>query len=104
MVQLDIGWVPSCRSSSLYIRPTLIGTEGTIGLAPSNEALLFVIMLPALANYYTSSTGTKAINLLCDPQYVRAWPGGTGGTKMGANYAPTLSVQKVLTKICLKTD
>ena len=90
--------MPSSTSSSLYIRPTLIGTEGTIGLAPSNEALLFVILSPA-GSYYSTSAVIKPINLLCDPQYVRAWPGGTGANKMGANYAPTLSVQKVLTKI-----
>ena len=68
----------------------MIGTEGVIGLSPANEALLFVIMSPV-----GSYLGTKPINLLCDPQFVRAWPGGTGAVKMGANYAPTLSVQKV---------
>ena len=90
LIQLDRSWVPSSKSSSLYIRPTMIGTEGVIGLSPANEALLFVIMSPV-----GSYLGTKPINLLCDPQFVRAWPGGTGAVKMGANYAPTLSVQKV---------
>ena len=39
--------------------------------------------------------GFKPVNLLCDPSYVRAFPGGCGFTKMGSNYAPTLWTQKV---------
>ncbi len=31
---------------------------------------------------------------MADEKYVRAWPGGTGAFKLGANYAPTISVQK----------
>lgn len=92
LVEVDSNWVPHSPSSSLYIRPTMIGTEPTIGLAPSNRALLYVIMSPV--GSYFSSTTFKPVNLLCDPQFVRAWPGGSGATKMGSNYAPTLSVQK----------
>ena len=32
--------------------------------------------------------------MLADPQYVRAWPGGSGYAKMGSNYAPTLFAQQ----------
>ena len=32
--------------------------------------------------------------MLADPQYVRAWPGGSGYVKMGSNYAPTLYAQQ----------
>merc|ERR1711874_503395 len=39
--------------------------------------------------------GFKPVNLLADPQYVRAWPGGCGYTKMGSNYAHTLWTQKI---------
>ena len=92
LVLLDSEWVPHDSSSSLYIRPTMIGTEPTLGVAPSNEAKLFVILCP-VGPYY--STGFKPVNLLCDPSYVRAWPGGCGFTKMGSNYAPTLWTQKI---------
>ena len=34
--------------------------------------------------------GTEAIRLDCSTDFVRSWPGGSGNTKMGANYAPTL--------------
>merc|ERR1712240_498774 len=83
---------PHDTSSSLYIRPTMIGTEATLGVAPSSEAKLFVLLSP-VGPYY--STGFKPVNLLADPKYVRAWPGGSGSTKMGSNYAPTLWIQKV---------
>ena len=38
-------------------------------------------------------TGMKPVNLLADPSYVRAWPGGCGYAKMGSNYAPTQWVE-----------
>lgn len=92
LVRIDAEWVPHDSSSSLYIRPTMIGTEPTLGVSPANEAKLFVILCP-VGPYY--STGFKPVNLLCDPSYVRAFPGGCGFTKMGSNYAPTLWTQKV---------
>ena len=93
LVVIDSDWVPHDTSSSLYIRPTMIGLEPTLGVAPAEEARLFVLLCP-VGPYY--STGFKPVNLLCDPSYVRAWPGGCGFTKMGSNYAPTLWVQKVI--------
>lgn len=92
LCQIDQDWVPHDTSSSLYIRPTMIGTEPTLGVAPSNQATLFVLLSP-VGPYF--STGLKPVNLLCDPNYVRAWPGGSGFTKMGSNYAPTLWTQKI---------
>jgi len=92
LVMMDSEWVPHDSSSSLYIRPTMIGTEATLGVSPATEAKLFVILCP-VGPYY--STGFKPVNLLCDPGYVRAWPGGSGFTKMGSNYAPTLWTQKI---------
>jgi len=92
LVMMDSEWVPHDSSSSLYIRPTMIGTEPTLGVSPASEAKLFVILCP-VGPYY--STGFKPVNLLCDPGYVRAWPGGSGFTKMGSNYAPTLWTQKI---------
>jgi len=92
LVVIDSDWVPHDTSSSLYIRPTMIGLEPTLGVAPAEEARLFVLLCP-VGPYY--STGFKPVNLLCDPSYVRAWPGGCGFTKMGSNYAPTLWTQKI---------
>ncbi|KAI8872373.1 branched-chain amino acid aminotransferase II [Ramicandelaber brevisporus] len=83
-VKADERWVPSERGYSLYLRPTLIGTQEMVGVNPPNKALWFVIGSP-VGPYY--KTGFKAVTLYADPKLVRAWPGGLGGFKAGANYA-----------------
>ncbi|RUS80007.1 hypothetical protein EGW08_012241 [Elysia chlorotica] len=90
MIEIDQEWVPHGDRSSLYIRPTFIATEPTIGLETSKDAKLFVITGPTGPFF---STGMKAVRLLADPQYIRAWPGGCGAFKMGSNYAPTIAIQ-----------
>ena len=42
--------------------------------------------------YY--SGGFKAVRLEASNEKVRAWPGGVGDSKLGANYAPTVLPQK----------
>ncbi|EEZ98004.1 branched-chain-amino-acid aminotransferase, cytosolic [Tribolium castaneum] len=90
LIQVDQEWVPHSEGSSLYIRPTLIGIDGTLGVAQSESALLFTILCP-VGNYF--SGGSESVSLLADPQYTRAWPGGVGDRKMGSNYGPTIRVQ-----------
>lgn len=87
LVLIDQEWVPHSTASSLYIRPTMIGTCPTLGVTPSNQAELFVILSPT-GPYW--ATGVKPVSLMADPDYVRAWPGGSGFAKMGSNYAPTM--------------
>jgi len=89
LVAVDHDWVPDSTSSTLYIRPTFIGTDPTLGVAHSRSALLFVITGP-VGPYFP--TGFKPVSLLADPAYVRASPGGCGAYKLGANYAPTIWV------------
>ena len=55
--------------------------------------LLFVILSP-VGPYFAS--GLKPVNLVADPKFVRAWPGGCGYAKMGSNYAPTMWTQVIL--------
>ncbi|XP_069133485.1 LOW QUALITY PROTEIN: branched-chain-amino-acid aminotransferase, cytosolic-like [Argopecten irradians] len=85
-------WVPHSTevANALYLRPTFIGTEPCLGVARSKNALLYVLTGP-VGPYYP--TGLKPVNLLADPNYARAWPGGCGMFKMGSNYAPTIAVQ-----------
>nr|KAG5709083.1 hypothetical protein BaRGS_028539 [Batillaria attramentaria] len=92
LISIDSEWVPQSNKCSLYIRPTFIGTEPTLGVTTSSQAKLYVLTGP-VGPYYP--TGFKPVTLLADPQYVRAWPGGCGMYKMGANYAPTIQIQKV---------
>ncbi|KAK4055523.1 branched-chain-amino-acid transaminase bat2 [Microbotryomycetes sp. JL201] len=91
LVALDEHFIPTDPGCSLYIRPTLIGTRASLGVGPSDEVLLFVIMSP-VGKYYP--TGAKPVSLLASSRDVRAWPGGCGTYKFGANYAPTVQVQQ----------
>lgn len=90
LVSVDQEWVPYSTSSTLYIRPTMIATEAALGVSPPTEVKLFVITGP-VGPYYP--TGFNPVSLLADPQFCRAWTGGSGAYKMGANYAPTILPQ-----------
>ncbi|KAI9820474.1 MAG: Mitochondrial branched-chain amino acid (BCAA) aminotransferase [Phylliscum demangeonii] len=89
-VALEDRFVPSARGYSLYLRPTMIGTQRTLGVGPPGSALLYVIACP-VGPYYP--TGFKAISLEATDYAVRAWPGGVGDKKLGANYAPCIVPQ-----------
>ena len=68
----------------------MIGTQRTLGVGPPGSALLYVIASP-VGPYYP--TGFKAISLEATDYAVRAWPGGVGDKKLGANYAPCIVPQ-----------
>ena len=88
---LEERFVPKERGYSLYIRPTLIGTTDSLGVDIPDRALLYVIASP-VGPYY--KTGFKPIALEATDYAVRAWPGGVGDRKLGANYAPCVVPQK----------
>ncbi|KAJ2888856.1 branched-chain-amino-acid transaminase bat2 [Coemansia asiatica] len=90
LLRTDARWVPEGKGYSLYLRPTLISTENTLGVHRANKAMLYVITSPC-GPYF--KTGFKAIGLYCDESNVRAWPGGVGNRKLGANYAPSVGPQ-----------
>ncbi|KAI5945625.1 Branched-chain-amino-acid aminotransferase, cytosolic [Manis javanica] len=91
LVKLDQEWVPYSTSASLYIRPTFIGTEPSLGVKKPTKALLFVILSP-VGPYFASGT-FNPVSLWANPKYVRAWKGGTGDCKMGGNYGSSLFAQ-----------
>ena len=74
--------------SSLYLRPTLIGTLPNIGAAaaPSTEATLFVLASP-VGDYFAG--GTATLKLLVEDQRARTTQ-HLGSTKTGGNYAAAL--------------
>jgi branched-chain amino acid aminotransferase len=82
--------------SSLYMRPTLIGTLEDIGAAasPSSEATLFVLASP-VGDYFSGASST--LKLLVEEQRARTTE-QLGSTKTGGNYAaalgPTLEAKK----------
>lgn len=89
-------WLPDTeewRGKFLYLRPTMIGTGDRVGVARPEEALLFVlaVYMPDMSGPTTDGVGLKL--LASQHDMVRAWPGGFGFAKVGANYGPTLVAQ-----------
>ncbi len=74
--------------SSLYLRPTLIGTLENIGAAasPSSEAVLFVLASP-VGDYFAG--GKSTLKLLVETERARSTE-QLGSTKTGGNYAAAL--------------
>ncbi|KAI5097063.1 branched-chain-amino-acid aminotransferase, mitochondrial isoform 2, partial [Silurus meridionalis] len=96
LITLDQEWVPYSTDASLYIRPTFIGTEPTLGVSRANHALLFVIVGPV--GPYFATGAFNPVSLLADPRFVRAARGGVGAYKMGSNYGPTIAIQSEAVK------
>ena len=84
-------WLPvqTHKGQYLYIRPSMVGLGEMIGVQVPTEALLFVVMVcfPPL-DEAQSGRGMKLLASKHD--MVRAWPGGFGNAKVGANYGPSL--------------
>lgn len=87
LVAIDSSWVPKEKGSSLYIRPTLIGSEAFLGVRPADQYTFFIILSP-VAGYYTA--GSKPIKIWVEKEQIRAARGGLGDTKAAANYAAAL--------------
>ncbi|KAI1762390.1 branched-chain amino acid aminotransferase [Hypoxylon sp. FL1150] len=81
-------WLSRERPGSfIYLRPTLIGTQSQLGVQAPSEALLYVI-----ASYMpVMDSPAGGMKLHTSPNdMVRAWVGGFGYAKVGANYGPSL--------------
>jgi branched-chain amino acid aminotransferase len=82
-------WLSSEPGTFLYLRPTMIANDPALGVRKPSEALLYVIlaMFPPMDQGHFGH-GLKV--LASREDMVRAWPGGFGSAKLGANYGPTL--------------
>ena len=96
LVHLDQDWIPYGEGYSLYLRPTVICTDPYLGLAPPKQLLLYVITSP-VGPYY-SNKRFNPVRLTCDSNDIRAWPGGTGSSKIGGNYGPTIRASALAMK------
>ncbi|KAF4623974.1 hypothetical protein D9613_001365 [Agrocybe pediades] len=94
-IEVEQRWIPTQPGYSLYIRPTIIGTRSALGVHASDSACLYAIVTPA-GPYFRGDA--KGISLLAVGESVRAWPGGTGGHKLGLNYAPGFLPQRLASK------
>jgi branched-chain amino acid aminotransferase len=81
-------WLPRNRPGSyLYLRPAVIGTQPQLGVQAPKEALLFITasFMPRM------DTPQGGMRLHTNPEdMIRAWVGGFGYAKVGANYGPSL--------------
>lgn len=81
-------WLPKDRAGSfLYIRPTIIGTAPQLGVGAPKKALFYIIVtfMPRM------DAPPGGMRLHTSPEdMVRAWVGGFGYAKVGANYGPSL--------------
>lgn len=82
LLRVDERWVPDAPST-MYLRPTIISLTNKLGVHPPHETMLYVASSPS-GPYFKG--GMKPIRLRIETNGVRAWPGGTGHVKAGANY------------------
>ena len=88
LLRIEKDWVPARgEGASLYIRPTMIATEGALGVRPANKYLFFIILSPVGAYY---AEGFNPVNIFVTDKYVRAVPGGVGNAKTAGNYAASI--------------
>ncbi|KUJ22360.1 branched-chain amino acid aminotransferase II [Mollisia scopiformis] len=82
-------WLPKSRSGTfLYLRPAIIGNGEEIGVTAPAEVLLFMVAV-LWPDFSTPGPGVKpGLKLLASKNDTRAWPGGFGYAKVGANYGP----------------
>lgn len=87
LARIEQDWVPSSAGTSLYIRPTIIATEASLGVRPAKSYLFYAIASP-VGSYFEQ--GPAPLKILVADQYVRAVEGGVGAAKTGGNYAASL--------------
>lgn len=87
LIKVEKNWVPSKNGTSLYIRPFIFGSDPFIGVHPSRQYKLLIILSPVGAYY---PEGFKPVKILTQDDYVRAVRKGLGDCKTSANYAASL--------------
>ncbi|KAK6338339.1 hypothetical protein TWF730_002402 [Orbilia blumenaviensis] len=82
-------WLPN-PETFIYLRPAVIASGAALGVQKPREATVFII-----AVLFPPMEIPNGMRLLASKEDmgVRAWPGGHGWSKVGANYGPTLQAQ-----------
>lgn len=87
LIDIDRDWVPRQKGTALYVRETMIGTEGFMAVRPSRR-YKFLIFLSPVGSYY--SEGSAPVRIYASEAHVRAARGGIGSAKAAANYVASL--------------
>lgn len=85
-VKLEKNWIPNSKHSSLYLRPTAMSLEDTLGVHRASSNMIFVVASP-VGSYFTGS-----IKLSVCEDYWRGSPYSASAYKLSANYAPTVLI------------
>ena len=83
---------PYGTGGALYIRPVMFGVSPTIGVSPSKEYELVIMVMP-VGPYYKG--GIKPVDAMVSRDFDRAAPRGTGMIKAAGNYAASLLPSKL---------
>ena len=88
LVKENIDYLPPYgHNASLYIRPTLVGSNPQLGVKSSSEVTLYMLCSPVGA--YVGGT-LQPCNAVIARNHDRAATYGTGRFKVGGNYAASL--------------
>ena len=77
---------PYGTGATMYLRPYVIGVGDNIGVKPADEYIFGVFCIPVGPHF---KGGLTPVNFITS-DYDRAAPQGTGGVKVGGNYAASL--------------
>jgi len=80
IVAMEKDWIPAAEGSALYLRPTMVATESSLGVGPSNSYLFYIYTAPVQPYF------AQPVKLVTEQELIRAVPGGTGEAKTGGNY------------------
>ncbi len=92
LLDVERDWVPGAPGTSLYVRPTIIATDVSLGVHASSTYRFFIILSPSGAYY---AGGLTPVGIYVEDELVRAVRGGIGFTKAAANYAASLYAGEV---------
>lgn len=97
VVRLNERFIPPYESgASLYIRPLEIGISPKIGVSPSEEYMVIMLVTP-VGPYFKD--GFKPTKVCLSREYDRVAPKGTGSIKIGGNYAASLVAGQLAHKL-----
>ncbi|SHJ85205.1 branched-chain amino acid aminotransferase [Paramaledivibacter caminithermalis] len=95
VVKANEAYVPPYGTgATLYLRPFVIGVGDNVGVKPAPEYIFCVFCVP-VGPYFKS--GMTPVNFTVS-EYDRAAPFGTGGAKVGGNYAASLYPHELAVK------
>lgn len=97
-VQANWDYIPSYESgASLYLRPVLFGINPQLGIKSAND-VMFAVMASGVGTY-SGAKSLQPATAVISRNYDRAATYGSGGYKLGANYAQSLHAYNLAHKM-----